>query len=407
MVDINLFDDELEEENEKQEDPSFDNTEDLGGLDLGDDLSGESLETGDDLGAGLGDDELSGESLDDALGFDDDLSGGDDLETEAMLEDDLGDLDEGEAGLEDDDYDFGGGQRKKVSPVLWLLMVIVVGLAVIYLFRPELLPIPGGSTEKPGRRVTQTAPGAKKPGAAQKKPQGASAVQGTQPGGTAGSDSGRVAATQIGAGAKGSVPVSIASSVKILNNLADEGRFAMLMADQDRFTVEYASPSQGVADTFGARLKQLTGAESYTASPEDRHTVNGQTIYFGVISGMFDSAKKGGATGNPFASENAFVNAVKSRIQQQGLKETGQKKRSSQSRGDLQQVNYEWILEGDRAKVAAFLQSLAGLPGMYEPVKILISPASLNDFQAQKAKLVLDLRATIGKTQASASKPAM
>ncbi|MBN2104356.1 hypothetical protein JW835_09990 [bacterium] len=407
MVDINLYDDEMEDNDkdegptEEQEDQSFDNIDDGGGLDLGEDLGGSDLESGEDFEGGFGGEDLSAESLDDALGFDEDLPG-DDLDDESLMGEDLSDLDEGEAGFDDDDYVLGGGQRRKVSPLLWLFMLIVVVAAAIYIFRPELFSLPGSLTKK---SVTKTSGKATQPrgerAGSQSRP-----TQAGQPG-VAVTDSAAASGAQPGSISSAPVSLCLLASTKIFNDLTAQGQFAMLMVDKDRFTVEYASNSKGVSETFGQRLKNLAGADSYIASPEDMHTINGQPVYFGVISGKIPSEKPGRATGSSFATESAFINAIKTKIQQQGLKEIGQKKRSSQPLGMQQQVNYEWILEGDRTKVLSFLQSLNTLQGNWEPVKIRISPAVLNDFKAQKAKLVLDLMATIGKTQTPASKPVM
>jgi len=241
----------------------------------------------------------------------------------------------------------------------------------------------------------------------QVKPRGSVVPGETKQPGALASDSTKAVAAQAGTAAPGPAAKCITASAKILNDLTSQGQFAMLMVDRDRFTVEYASSNKGASETFGQRLKTLTGAKSYISSPEDMHTIDGQPVYFGVISGKFESDESERAGGHPFASENVFINSMKTKIQQQGLSETGQKKQSSQSQGLQQQVNYEWILEGEKTKVTAFLQSLNTLPGKWEPVKIRVSPVELNDFQARKVKLVLDLMATIGKTQTSASKPAM
>jgi len=403
MVDINLFDDEPEEQENEQENQSFDDLGDSGDLDLGDDISEDSLEGEDDFGGGFGDDNLDGESLDDALGFDDELPADDDLDSETLMADDLSDLDEGDADLEED-YDFGGGSRQRVSPLLWVIMLLVVAFVAIYFFKPELLSFSKSKRRKPVK-VTQTAgKQVKKQVSSDSQTASASTAAKQQaPVGTAASDSGAVSTARPQMQGTNPGSVRIAASVQIFNEFAMKNQFAMLVVDKDRVTAEYASATKGMSDTFGKQLQTLSKAESYTASPEDMHTVNGQSVYFGVISCKLNPGKvQTGMTGTPFANEDAFINAVKSKLQLQGLPQTGQKKRTGSKN-----VFFEWTVEGDKAKVMAFLQSLTTLPGAWEPVKILISPSELNDFQAKRVKLVLDLAATIGNTTAPLSSTAM
>jgi hypothetical protein len=71
----------------------------------------------------------------------------------------------------------------------------------------------------------------------------------------------------------------------ILDNLGREKQFVVLLLKDDQFFIEYASPSRGASGTIGKQIKNMIGAEDFTASREEQKKVREETMYFGVISG--------------------------------------------------------------------------------------------------------------------------
>ncbi len=409
MVDINLFDDEPEEE-QGQDDQSFDNIDDDSGElslndDLGDDLGNAFEEDlSPDLGGGLEEDSPGGsfddglgsdESIDDALGFDDDFTESDNLDEGAMMEEDLSGLDDDMGIMDEEDYDFGSGGAQKNMKWVWAALIIVGLAIVVILYKDMIFSMINGSPE-PAPKTTRVTRAAKVP--AGTRPAGGAA----QPAASAVDSTGTPAGTTAGLPAVKTQNQLTGVSIKLFNELSSKDQFNMMIVDKDRFAVEYASTISGAAGTFADRIKTLTEAAAVVSSPEDAHTVNGTTYYFGVISGKFNPSGMASALkGAGFQNDDAFVNTVKSRIQQQGLGLTSQKKRSSQTNGGQNQSNFEFVVEGEKAKAVSFLRSLGAMGGAWEPLKIRISPTDLNDFSADRVKLVLDVRALVGNAPAA------
>ncbi|MBN1781816.1 hypothetical protein JW948_11865 [bacterium] len=405
MVDINLFDDSDEEQQQGAEDPSFEELPDSGGMDIGDDLGGglEPDDLGQDLGvdmdSDLGGESLDADSLDEAFGFDEDTSAADDLESDTLMgEEDLTDLDEMDAGMDDEDYDFGGGGQTRVSPAIFIIAIIAL-VVIAWFIKPDLF---SSVTSKIGKSKTTTKTMTRKPAGAGVQKPAAQAGQKPSAQATAAGDSGKVPVTVPGS----AVPVAtnrlIGSSSRVLNDLGGQGQFGMMIIEKDRFMIEYAAANAGNADAFGKRLQTILGAASFNASPEDMHSANGKTVYLGVISGKFAAAAGSSISGSPFRTENDFSNSMKTRIKQQGLQDRGLKKRAAQSQGTVQKVNYEMMLEGDKDKALLFLQQLGQFGGGWEPSKIRISPVDMDDYYAKRVKIVMDLSVLIGQSAPAA-----
>jgi hypothetical protein len=392
MVDINLFDDEPEEKKQQNGDQSFDNLDGGEDLDLGSDLT-DDLEA--DFNASTGEDELGGgeDSIDEALGFDEEFTEDQGLEPDDLMDEEFTELDD-EAGLDTDDYDYGGGGHKQVTPLLWIIVFLAIIVIAFVFYRDPIVALFTSKANLAKKiKTTQTTElqGQKTP-QSQTGPGGPAALPDSFAQSTAAMQSGASLLLRVSAG--------------LFEDLSSKGQFNMMMVDNDRFAVEYVANVKGTAESFSQHIKTLVNATSVVASPEDAHSVNGKTVYFGVISGKLDPAvMKRKYSGSAFSSEDGFINAVKSQIQQYGLKESGYKKRSARQEGSQTKNNYEFIVEGERVKAIAFLKSLNTLQGAWEPVKIRLSPLNLNDFSAMQVKLVLDLAAITGSAQVSSAQP--
>lgn len=244
--------------------------------------------------------------------------------------------------------------------------------------------------------MSQTAPPK-----AQRTPQGQ--TRGSSSSAVPTDSSARSATTVAGSGSASLLNVSI----DLFNDLSGKGQFNMMMIDNDRFAVEYAANVKGTAETFAQHIKTLVNATAVVASPEDAHSVNGKTIYFGVISGKLNPVTmQRKYSGSAFGNDDQFINAVNAQIQQHGLEESGFLKRSSRQEGGQTKSNYEFVVEGERNSAISFLKSLNALQGRWEPVKIRLSPANINDFSARQVKLVLDLAAYTESATISSAQPA-
>jgi hypothetical protein len=403
MVDINLFDDEPEDEKQENDDQSFDNMDSGEDLDLGDDLTDDlesdfnATEGDDDLGGFQDDEETGGgeDSIDEALGFDEEFSKEQDLEPDDLMEEEFTELDD-EAELDSDDYDYGGGGHKQITPIIWVIVFLAVLVIAFVFYRDPIIALFSSKTNLTNRtKMTQTTP---------PKTQ---ITPGSQTAGSSGAAVPADTSARSSAAAMQSVAVPLLNvSVRLFDELSGKGQFNMMMVDNDRFAVEYVTDVKGSSESFAQRVKTLVNATALIASPEDAHSVNGKMVYFGVISGKLDpDMMKRKYSGPVFSDETRFINAIKSQIQQFGLKESGYLKRSSKQEGSQTKSNYEFIIEGDRIKTITFLKSLNSVQGAWEPVKIRLSPVNLNDFSAQQVKLVLDLAAFTGSASLSSTQP--
>jgi hypothetical protein len=403
MVDINLFDDEPEDEKQENDDQSFDNLDTGEDLDLGDDLT-DDLESdfntsgGDDDLGGFQDDEEAGggeDSIDEALGFDEEFSKEQELEPDDLMEEEFTELDD-EAELDSDDYDYGGGGHKQVTPLIWVIVFLAVVVIAFVFYRDPIMALFTSKTKLATKtKITQTTP---------PKTQ-------ITPGSQTTSGSGSAVPADTSARSSAAAMQGVAApllnvSVRLFDELSSKGQFNMMMVDNDRFAVEYVADVRGSSASFAQRVKTLVNATAVVASPEDAHSVNGKMVYFGVISGKLDpDMMKRKYSGPVFSDETRFINAIKSQIQQYGLKESGYLKRSSRQEGSQTKSNYEFVIEGDRIKAITFIKSLNSVQGAWEPVKIRLSPVNLNDFSAQQVKLVLDLAAFTGSASLSSAQP--
>jgi hypothetical protein len=403
MVDINLFDDEPEDEKQESNDQSFDNLDSGEDLDLGDDLTGDlesdfNASGGEgDLGGMLDDEESGGgeDSIDEALGFDEDLSEEQELEPDDLMEEEFTELDD-DAELDSDDYDYGGGGHKQVTPLIWVIVFLAVVVIAFVFYRDPIMALFTSKTKLATKtRITQTAP-----------PKTQVTPRGQTAGSMGSAAQADTSAQSTAAAVQGAATPLLNVSTGLFDELSGKGQFNMLMVDNDRFAVEYVANVRGSAESFAQRVKTLVNATAVVASPEDAHSINGKTVYFGVISGKLDpNVMKRKYSGAAFSDETRFINGIRSQIQEYGLKESGYLKRSSRQEGSQTKNNYEFVIEGERIKVITFLKSLNSLQGAWEPVKIRLSPVNLNDFTAQQVKLVLDLAALTGPASLSSAQP--
>jgi hypothetical protein len=391
MVDINLFED-SENEQPAKGDESFDELDNTGGLNL-DENFGESLGVDDlnhdrdrDSGLKTGLKKPGEESLDDALGFNEDISQNQESGGDSLMDDDIPDLEEDEVSNDDGDYDFGSSKGKRISPVFLLIIGLLAAFVFIMFLKPNLIPLSIFQSRKPAATSAKTGVKSSK-NRVQPGTKGAQ-KSGVQPG--AASDTGAVKSSPVQSGISNNSVTMVDMSIKILADLSTQGQFGAVILEKDRFTAEYAAGTPGSSDAFGKRLQKLTGVAAVSTSPEDRLTANSKTVYLGVISGRFNQ-KNMPINGKAFLNEDEFQKIIKSKIQEQGLYLDSFKKRSSLSVSSQQQLNYEIVTEGEKEKTTAFLNQLKALSGGWQLQKLRIAPSDLDDYTAKKVKTVLDI----------------
>jgi hypothetical protein len=339
MVDINLFEDDDEQlgKKEKTGDPS-------GKKESG--LSGDSLK-------------------EDDFNFDEDPTGAS-----------LDPFDESEIKpefrTEDADRQIssrGTGKAKKVSPVVIVLGVVVLAVVVYMQFfmsskKPVLMP------QRP-RPALQTKPDTAKFGS------GTAALK-TKP----------MAGGAIGEASSQTVKY-IEITKSILENLGRDGQFGVLLLKDDRFFVEYAAANRGLSETIGKKIQNMIGADGFTVSREEKHTVRETTWYFGVISGKLPSMKPAVPKAQQITADQ-FIEQLKNLGNQKGLSNSKIQKFSAYSRNMKLQTPVTFRAEGNRQNAVAFLESCKILQGNYELLTLLVVPIEIADRQANQVKLIVD-----------------
>jgi len=365
MVDINLF---KEEEEEKRERAPTSKK----GREFEDDL-GEDLEL---------EKELSGSSLSD----------------EELLSDEaLPDFEEPEE-KEEEDYEFGEAKEKKSSLFVWILLVIVVVSAALYLFvlqpkqiKPKQMTTPFPHEPPVDEKLAQEQK--QRTGEAVEKIGTITAPQDSSP-------SSRVAAMMDKEPFKilGSIETSVEASKIVLQDLTSRGQFGAVLISGNRFIVEYVSETPNVARPMGYKIQTLLGASSHKVSPEDRHRTSGRIYYYGVVSGdLPQKPSKGTVTpARQFATVDSFIEGVKSLTKQNRLITQEVQKLSESSGKGVRQVSVRMKIEGGKAQAVAFLDSLIGFQGNCSIAKLLLVPLDYSDFEASQVKLVLDFYVTLG-----------
>jgi len=327
MVDINLFEDDDEQlgKKEKTGDPS-------GKKESG--LSGDSLK-------------------EDDFNFDEDPAGAS-----------LDPFDESEIKpefrTEDADRQIssrGTGKAKKVSPVIIVLGVVVLAVVVymqFFMSTPKSVPQP-----KQPRPIIP-----------------------------AKIDTAKVGIIAIGEASSQTVKY-IEITKSILENLGRDGNFGVLLLKDDRFFVEYAAVKRGLSETIGKKVQNMIGADGFTVSREEKHTVRETVWYFGVISGKLPSMKPAVPKAQQITA-NQFIEQLKNLGNQKGLSNSKIQKFSAYSRNMKLQTPVTFRAEGNRQNAVAFLESCKILQGNYELLTLLVAPLEIADRQANNVKLIVD-----------------
>ena len=338
MVDINLFEDDDEQLGKKEK-------------------------TGDPSGKKEGG--LSGDSLkEDDFNFDEDPAGAS-----------LDPFDESEIKpefrTEDADRQIssrGTGKAKKVSPVLIVLGVVVLAVVVYMQFFMSPNPV---SLPKRSRPALQTKPDTAKFGS-----------------GTAALKTTPLVGRAIGEASNQTVKY-IEITKTILENFGRDGQFGVLLLKDDRFFVEYAAANRGLSETIGKKVQNMIGADGFTVSREEKHTVRETTWYFGVISGKLPSMKPAVPKAQQVTADQ-FIEQLKNLGNQKGLSNSKIQKFSAYSRNMKLQTPVSFRAEGNRQNAVAFLESCKILQGNYELLTLLVAPIEITDRQANQVKLIVD-----------------
>lgn len=177
----------------------------------------------------------------------------------------------------------------------------------------------------------------------------------------------------------------------IVENLSQNGQFAGLLLKEDQFYVEYASDVRGVSQAIGKQVQAWLNASEFKASPEERQRLASGVRYFGVISGKFQP----GLPGEPSvkiesSGVDQFIEKVNSLLNQSKLSSKKvQKLPSYTEKGTVKTPVSLWA-EGNRQDIMAFLERLKSFQGNYWVSKVLLVPAEKEDFQANRIKMVFD-----------------
>ncbi|MDM7924503.1 MAG: hypothetical protein QUS35_00620 [bacterium] len=268
----------------------------------------------------------------------------------------------------------GGGSRQ-VSPLIWALLGLAAVAAAGILLYPKFFAPKAKTTVRKG------------PGPVVKIPV-------RPPVDTTRNAAGQTGTTPPPAVTTASGPtVKYAETAKaVIENLGKDSRFVALLLKGDQYFVEYAAGARGGQDEMGKRIQALLGADSYKASPEDRHKVSGSDRYFGVISGRIPIAKSA-APAAPAGSKTdaeAFKARLNALVTEKGLTNTKIQKVSEVTLNGKLQTPIRLRTEGPRQNALAFLESLKALPANGEMCKLLVAPTDISDLAGAKLKLVLD-----------------
>lgn len=373
MVDINLFEEEPEEQD-----------------DLGDGLGGDAF-SGDDLG---GDDDFSGDlNLDDGLS-DDDGFGEDDL---LDNEDSIPDFEESEDEAED--YAFEGSSKRGSFPP-WLLfliggaviVVLLIQFVLPMLFSPKPVPVKQ-QQNRVVRPQTQPPPaGATQNQTQTQAPRGGETMQSKPTSTQVGESTLTPNAALIDQSGQFDV---LASTRSVFENLSRQGQAGVVIINGDNFLVEYVSATPGVSKAMGNQISQQIGANNFDASPEEKHSTGGRENYWGVISGIMPDPKVYGQSGK-FANVTSFQNQVSALIKQNGyvLKSIEQPAGRSSVKG--WQISGHMIFEGPQKNLAAFLTALNQMQGQWGISKLLLAPLNISDFHATQVKVGITFWVVVG-----------
>ncbi len=376
MVDINLFKEDEEEQQEGQ--PESEGTENHESDDVFEDDLGfdDALDDVDDGDAGTESEE----------GFESDDLLEDDEDTIPEFEDDEEEFEDDEEA-QDLDYDFGETKEKKTPVLLWIVLAIVVLGAGFYLF---VYPKMTQKVATPIQReqqdlqvpedVVPTDTTHSTPAEDMTPAQDAQSEQPVQQQTTP--YTGAVSTARISNAGMVSV------STTVMSNLTRLNQFGAILITEDQFMVQYASETPGVADAMGSRIKALLDVTDVKVSPEDRNVKGNQVRYEGVISGTLP--QKSQAVANPvvkqYGNADQFVTDIRGMLGQYKLNIQSVQKMSATSSGVPVQVK----AEGSKQSMMQFMERVQSIQGNLQLEKLFLSPASLLDYQAEQLKVVLD-----------------
>jgi hypothetical protein len=273
---------------------------------------------------------------------------------------------------------------KKTSP-LFLIIAAVVTLALVFL----LYKLPGGkSARKPvrSRRAVPTVVKAKpdSTGLASsrilQKADLSSAPKPGQPGAAAGRTAALIDATKA-----------------VVEALVREKQFVAMLLKDDAFFVEYASETRGASDAVGQKIQSILRADGFRASPEDRLKFNGSTRFCGVVSGVLPkrSPETALATAKVWIPDQ-FKDQLNTWIAQAGL--AGAKTQvfpEYPATGQLV-TPIRVSIAGPKANAFKLLDSVRGLRGNAELVKLLFVRQENTGLEAEQVKMVFDFMVKTG-----------
>jgi hypothetical protein len=356
MVDINLFDDEEEKSGKREND--WDSTPDK--------PEGKKPE-----------------SLKDDLNLDDDFGNTASLGDETLLgeEEVVPELDDSESKGTGGDYGSRSSKKKKTQPVYFVILALFFVIAVVYVYFMTQSRKGGGRKTLSSKQTASLT----KPGSVSTARKGAGRTG-------ASADSIRsVAAT----GAKLTGPIELAKTV--FDDLSRQSQFGAILLDGERFAVEYVTDSPGGSQEMGKRIQKIIGISEFKSSPEEKHTLNGRTTYWGVISGTIAVKPVPGfqTTSAKFATADQFAEQVKGLAKQNKLAFVDVKNRFS-GPSETRNAGFRLRGEGGKSQVLAWLEQISKFQPNCSVRTLFLVPMDYFDQKANNIKLVLDVSITLG-----------
>ncbi|MCK5146076.1 hypothetical protein KAR48_04930 [bacterium] len=369
MVDINLFKD---EENEDQDMSPLPENNDENALDGLDDFDFDEPLT-----------DLDDSSLDEDS-FDDD--------SDLLDEETLQNFDDEQDIAPETDYDYGDSSVKRTPIWVWGVLAFAVVAVFVWFFilqprinRPAEIVSEQVVTDIADRTPVVPADTSNRVSQVIKKDSIAASINK------------KSVPVTVPAHAEGLGHVAAYSAVagKIVNNLTNTGQFAGLFLSGNKFfAVEYASGTKGVANSMAHRIRSVLGVESVKISPEEGHRTGGKTIYYAVISGIMPITNVGAQTGSaaPYKTISEIAGSVRKASSQAGYKTIAVEELSKRQVSGKLQVDYRIKLTGGLNKLQALLKGIGGLGSNFYITKMNVAPANYKDFKASKIKVTFEYR---------------
>jgi hypothetical protein len=274
--------------------------------------------------------------------------------------------------------------KKKTSPLFLVIVAVVTLVLLVVMYK-----LPGvKSTRKPvkSRRAVPTAVKTTPDSAGLassrilQKADLSSAPKPGQPGAAAGRTAALIDATKA-----------------VVEALVRDKQFVAMLLKDDAFFVEYASETRGASDAVGQKLQSILRADGFRASPEDRLKFNDSARFCGVISGALPKRppETTPATAKGWIPDQ-FKAQLNTWIAQAGL--SGAKIQlfpEYPATGQLV-TPVRVSVAGAKANAFKLLDSVRGLRGNAELVKLLFVRQENTGLEAEQVKMVFDFMVKTG-----------